>query len=43
MVGGKRMWKWAEIERILEGDDPTESIHQLAMRVYENTKTAANR
>jgi predicted site-specific integrase-resolvase len=42
MVGGKRMWKWSEVEAKL---DPATGIvpeADLAARVYNATKQAAN-
>ena len=42
MVGGKRMWKWAEIERALDGEGDTLE-QDLASRIYHATKAAAAR
>src|SRR5512139_1423787 len=41
-VGGKRMWKWSEVQEKLEGQSSTLSAADLAERVYHATKQAAN-
>lgn len=41
MRGGKRMWKWAEVEAWLDADGDILSEGALAARVYNATKQAA--
>jgi predicted site-specific integrase-resolvase len=39
--GGKRMWKWSEVERFMEFDPGIVPEQDLARRVYDATKKAA--
>jgi hypothetical protein len=44
IVGGKRMWKWAEVEARLNGDAGiVPDQDELTRRVHNATKAAANR
>jgi predicted site-specific integrase-resolvase len=40
MLGGKRMWKWAEIEHLMNGEASITSEQNLVQRVYDATKKA---
>jgi predicted site-specific integrase-resolvase len=43
-IGGKRMWKWAEVDARLGGDAGiVPDQEQLARRVHNATKAAADR
>jgi predicted site-specific integrase-resolvase len=39
--GGKRMWKWSEVEQYLDTDSGIVPERDLARRVYDATKKAA--
>jgi hypothetical protein len=44
MVGGKRMWEWAEVERRMRGDTgivPTDET-KIARQVFDAAKRAVN-
>jgi hypothetical protein len=42
MVGGKRLWKWSEVDRLLgSGDDDAPTPENLAERIRHATKAAA--
>lgn len=43
MIGGKRMWKWSDVEAKLEARNGTMPEADLAARVYNATKAAAAR
>jgi hypothetical protein len=47
MIGGKRMWKWDEVDRCLTGDAgivPTNAAEDtLARRIRNATETATGR
>jgi predicted site-specific integrase-resolvase len=40
--GGKRMWEWAEVDRIMRGE-PGVASEDIVARVYHATKIAASR
>lgn len=42
MRGGKRMWEWAEVERLMRGDGGIVPDDDLVRRVHDATKAAAN-
>lgn len=42
MVGGKRMWKWSEVERTLDGGPGIVPEQDLAQKVYHATRKAAH-
>lgn len=39
--GGKRMWKWVEVEAYMEGDSAIVPEQDLAQRVYHATRQAS--
>ena len=43
MVGGKRMWKFSEVEASLQGSTGVVSEGDLVGRVFHATKAAQNR
>ena len=40
--GGKRMWKWSEVDHLMDGDRDNVTPADLAGRVYHATKQAAS-
>ena len=42
-VGGKRLWKWKDVERHLAGDDVAASPDKLAESITNATRSAASR
>lgn len=43
MIGGKRMWKWSEVEEKLDPKAGIVPEADMAKRVFEHAKQAANR
>jgi predicted site-specific integrase-resolvase len=43
MRGGKRMWKWSEVERYMEGNTAIVPEQDLAQKVHHATRQAAHR
>jgi predicted site-specific integrase-resolvase len=41
MRGGKRMWKWSEVERFMEGDGSIVPESDIRQEVFNATKRAA--
>lgn len=42
MVGGKRLWRWTEVQKHLDGEEPGMSPVSLAERIRHATKQAAS-
>jgi len=41
-VGGKRLWRWEDVDRYLAGDGNPATVADLAEQIRANTKAAVN-